>query len=125
MKCINCKTKERHSTHGLCKYCEDCKNLLYLEGVKRGIKKWRSKSKEHLNAYMKKNNHKWKESKNLRLYKKRANLDDSYIVWLLTRKNSLLTKDIPKELIELKRLDLLLMRNKTERKQQCPQNVKQ
>jgi hypothetical protein len=118
MKCVKCKVKERYSTHANCKYCANCRDLMYLEGVKRGIKKWKSKNKEHLSTYRKENMHKWKEVRNIKLREKRDNLDDSYVIQRLTANNSLSAKDIPKQLIELKKLDILLLRHKIKRRKQ-------
>ena len=116
IKPIKYFTIRKNRKSGYWPWCRDCKNKYQREYNKRDYVKIKR------NVFRKKNDIKYKTSpkgKNTnKQYEQqsRNNLHDRYVKSVLTKQSSLTHADIPQELIEIKRLQLQLIR---ELKKQC------
>lgn len=93
------------------------KKEYYAENKSKLIKKvikWQKENKERyikrVKEWKMKNYNAWLQNERERHKTKVENLTDDYVVKLLKGKGKLLMKDIPKELIEAKRLQILIKR---------------
>ena len=116
VKPINHFTIRKNRKSGYWPWCRDCKNKYQREYNKRDYVKVKR------NVFRKKNDCNYKKStkgKNTnKKYenKKREELADCYIKGLITKKSCLTHDDIPSDLVEIKRLQLQIIR---ELKKQC------
>ena len=105
-KSLDCFGLNKNGRYGVGNRCKDC-NLIYF-------KEYYLKNKEKINKYFKEYRSKNKENckKIVKKYKKkqREQLEDGYIVQLITQNTGLTTADIPSELIEAKRLEIKIKR---------------
>lgn len=115
--CATIKRLKYNPLHPRVKIPEEVKRKKANEYHKANKHKWESQSKEALTkrAYIKYHTDPEKKEKQLirqRKYENNIikNLDDTYIKKQCTLRNNLKSSDIPQELIELKRKQLLLSR---------------
>jgi len=135
-KSLDCFGLNKNGRYGVGNRCKDC-NLIYFkeyylknkeyfnkrsreyylknkENLRKKSREYNSKNKEKINKYFKEYRSKNKENckKIVKKYKKkqREQLEDGYIVQLITQNTGLTTADIPSELIEAKRLEIKIKR---------------
>ena len=96
LKCKLCSNR-RYSKHWRCLYCQDCKNKKYLPHAKLHRQQSFDKYSLIRNATNKKNV---------------RDLNDTYIVNTLCAKSTLKKADLTQQLIDMKRLELQLRRQR-------------
>ena len=111
LKCKLCPNK-RYSNHWKCLYCKPCAAKKNDADIAKGHLKYQRINKTHLKTYRQVNYHRYKDNRNTKNKLDAKMLTDVYIRHVLCSNSTLNKADLTQELINMKRLEMKLARER-------------